>query len=108
MTGWRCGWSIAPKELTSAFNIIQGQSTSNVTSITQKAVLAALTESQDAVSLMLNEYRVRRDNLHGWLTANPLIRCVKPKGAFYLFPDISGLLSADGLKSSVAGFKLAA
>jgi aspartate aminotransferase len=100
MTGWRCGWTIAPKELTSAFNIIQGQSTSNVTSITQKAVLAALTESQDAVSLMLNEYRVRRDNLHGWLTANPLIRCVKPKGAFYLFPDISGLLSADGLKSS--------
>ena len=45
MTGWRCGWTIAPKELTSAFNIIQGQSTSNVTSITQKAVLAALTKS---------------------------------------------------------------
>ncbi len=102
MTGWRCGWTIAPKELTSAFNIIQGQSTSNVTSITQKAVLAALTESQDAVSLMLNEYRVRRDNLHGWLTANPLIKCVKPAGAFYLFPDVSGLLSPDGLPSSAA------
>ncbi len=43
MTGWRCGWTIAPKELTAAFNIIQGQSTSNITSITQKAVLAALT-----------------------------------------------------------------
>jgi aspartate aminotransferase len=100
MTGWRCGWTIAPKELTAAFNIIQGQSTSNVTSITQKAVLAALTESQDAVSLMLNEYRVRRDNLHSWLTANPLIKCVKPAGAFYLFPDVSGLLSPDGLKSS--------
>ncbi len=100
MTGWRCGWTIAPKELTAGFNIIQGQSTSNVTSITQKAVLAALSESQDAVSVMLNEYRVRRDNLHGWLTANPLIKCVKPKGAFYLFPDISGLLSPDGLKSS--------
>jgi aspartate aminotransferase len=102
MTGWRCGWTIAPKELTSAFNIIQGQSTSNVTSITQKAVLAALTESQDTVSLMLNEYRVRRDNLHGWLTANPLIKCVKPAGAFYLFPDVSGLLSPDGLTSSAA------
>ena len=100
MTGWRCGWTIAPKELTSAFNIIQGQSTSNVTSITQKAVLAALTDSQDAVAVMLNEYRVRRDNLHEWLTANPLIKCVKPKGAFYLFPDISGLLSPDGLKTS--------
>ncbi|HEY6360274.1 MAG TPA: pyridoxal phosphate-dependent aminotransferase [Vicinamibacterales bacterium] len=100
MTGWRCGWTIAPKELTSAFNIIQGQSTSNVTSITQKAVLAALTSSQDAVAVMLNEYRVRRDNIHAWLTANPSITCVKPKGAFYLFPDISGLLSPEGLKTS--------
>ena len=100
MTGWRCGWTIASKELTAAFNVIQGQSTSNVTSITQKAVLAALTSSQDAVAVMLNEYRTRRDNLHEWLTANPLIKCVKPRGAFYLFPDISGLLGADGLKTS--------
>jgi aspartate aminotransferase len=100
MTGWRCGWTIASKELTAGFNVIQGQSTSNVTSITQKAVLAALTHSQDAVAVMLNEYRARRDNLHGWLTANPLIKCVKPRGAFYLFPDISGLLGADGLKTS--------
>ena len=95
MTGWRCGWTVAPKELTAAFNVIQGQSTSNVTSITQKAVLAALTHSQDAVAVMLNEYRTRRDNLHEWLTANPLIKCVKPRGAFYLFPDISGLLGPD-------------
>jgi aspartate aminotransferase len=100
MTGWRCGWTIAPKELTAAFNVIQGQSTSNVTSITQKAVLAALTESQDAVAVMLNEYRVRRDSIHAWLTANPLIKCVKPKGAIYLFPDISSLLSPDGLRTS--------
>jgi aspartate aminotransferase len=42
MTGWRCGWTIAPKDLTSAFNVIQGQSTSNISSITQKAALAAL------------------------------------------------------------------
>ncbi len=53
MTGWRCGWTIAPKELTAAFNIIQGQSTSNITSITQKAVLAAVSGSQDAVTAML-------------------------------------------------------
>ena len=100
MTGWRCGWTIAPKELTAAFNVIQGQSTSNVTSITQKAVLAALTHSQDAVAVMLNEYRARRDSLHEWLTANPLIKCVKPRGAFYLFPDISGLLGSDRLRTS--------
>ena len=100
MTGWRCGWTIAPKELTSAFNIIQGQSTSNVTSITQKAALAAISGSQAAVQEMLNEYRTRRDNIHGWLTAHPGVRCVKPKGAFYLFPDISGLLSPDGVRTS--------
>jgi aspartate aminotransferase len=49
---------------------------------------------------MLNEYRKRRDSIHTWLTAHPGIRCVKPKGAFYLFPDISALLSADGMKTS--------
>ena len=100
MTGWRCGWTIAPKVLTAAFNVIQGQSTSNISSITQKAALAALSGPQDGISAMLDEYRRRRDNIHAWLTAHPHIRCVKPKGAFYLFPDISGLLSPDGIKTS--------
>jgi aspartate aminotransferase len=95
MTGWRCGWTIAPKELTTAMNVIQGQSTSNITSITQKAALAAITGPQDGVTTMLDEYRRRRDNLHAWLTANPGIKCVKPRGAFYLFPDISGLLTPE-------------
>jgi aspartate aminotransferase len=100
MTGWRCGWTIAPKEVTSALNTIQGQTTSNITSITQKAALEALTAEQTAVGAMRDEYRVRRDNIHAWLTANPGIKCVKPNGAFYLFPDISGLLSPDGVKTS--------
>ncbi len=100
MTGWRCGWTIAPKELTSVFNIIQGQTTSNIASVTQKAAVAALTGSQAPVHDMLGEYRRRRDNIHAWLTAHPGIRCVKPMGAFYLFPDISGLLSQDGIRTS--------
>jgi aspartate aminotransferase len=100
MTGWRCGWTIAPKELTAAFNTIQGQTTSNIASITQKAALAAVSGPQDGVAAMLAEYRTRRDAIHGWLTAHPAIQCVKPKGAFYLFPDISALLSADGPKTS--------
>lgn len=100
MTGWRCGWTIAPKELTSAFNVIQGQTTSNIASITQKAALAAISGPQDAVTAMLNEYRGRRDKIHEWLTAHPGIQCVKPKGAFYLFPDISGLLSPSGPRTS--------
>src|SRR6187431_2296653 len=82
MTGWRCGWTIAPKELTSIFNIIQGQTTSNIASITQKAALAAIAGPQTAVQEMLDEYRTRRDNIHAWLTAHPAIKCVKPKGAF--------------------------
>ena len=100
MTGWRCGWSIAPKELTAALNTIQGQSTSNITSITQKAALAAIKGPQDAVFEMLDEYRRRRDSIHGWLTAHPGIRCEKPQGAFYLLPDVSRLLSTEGLRTS--------
>ena len=100
MTGWRCGWTIAPKELTSAFNTIQGQSTSNITSITQRAAVAAIGGPQDAVTTMLDEYRRRRDAIHGWLTAHPGIKCVKPRGAFYLFPDITGVLSREGVPTS--------
>ncbi len=102
MTGWRCGWTIAPPALTALFNVIQGQSTSNITSITQKAALAAITGPQTAVDEMRREYRRRRDQVHAWLTADPAIACVKPKGAFYLFPDITGLLSPDGLATSAA------
>src|SRR5262245_48600220 len=100
MTGWRCGWSIAPKDVTAAFNVILGQSTSNITSITQKAALAAIKGPQDAVFDMLDEYRTRRDSIHGWLTAHPGIACQKPKGAFYLLPDVTRLLSPDGIRTS--------
>jgi aspartate aminotransferase len=93
MTGWRCGWTIAPKELTKVFNTIQGQTTSNIASIAQRALIAAVSGSQEAVASMRNEFRQRRDNIHAWLTATPGIQCVKPSGAFYLFPNISGLLT---------------
>ena len=98
MTGWRCGWTIGPPEVIAACNTILSHATSNIASITQKAAIAALTGPQSDVERMLAEYRTRRDAVHGWLTAHPAIKCVKPKGAFYLFPDISGLLSPDGLK----------
>jgi aspartate aminotransferase len=100
MTGWRAGWTIAPKELTAAFNVIQGHTTSNITSFVQKAGVAALNGPQEGVKVMLDEYRRRRDAIHGWLTANPAIKCVKPRGAFYLFPDISELLGAEVKTSS--------
>ena len=100
MTGWRCGWSIGPARVIAAQSAIQSHATSNVSSITQKAVTAALTGSQEPVAVMLREYRQRRDNLHQWLTADPRIRCVKPAGAFYLFPDVSECVSAGPFKTT--------
>jgi aspartate aminotransferase len=93
MTGWRCGWAIGPAAVVAAENALQSHETSNVTSITQKAAVEALTGSQAPVGLMLDEYRKRRDQLHEWLTADPRLRCRKPAGAFYMFVDISDCLS---------------
>ncbi len=93
MTGWRCGWALAPAPVIAACAAIQGHSTSNVSSISQKAALAALTGSQAPVRAMLDEYRTRRDNLSQWLSADPRLRCRKPAGAFYMFVDIGEVLS---------------
>lgn len=101
MTGWRCGWQIGPPTVIAASNAIQSHSTSNVTSITQKAAVAALVGSQAPVAAMLQEYRKRRDQLHAWLTADPRLRCRKPAGAFYMFVDISDTLSPDGFRTSL-------
>ena len=100
MTGWRCGWAIGPKDMIAQCNVVQGHSTSNINSLTQKAAIAALTGPQDSVTMMLNEYRRRRDAVHGWLTADPRFVCVKPGGAFYLFPYVADLLSPTGIRSS--------
>jgi aspartate aminotransferase len=100
MTGWRCGWALGPPEVIAACNALQSHSTSNVSSISQKAALAALTGAQASVTEMLAEYRRRRDYLHEWLTADPRITCLKPAGAFYLFVNVSELLSPDGIRTS--------
>ena len=100
MTGWRCGWAVGPAEVIAACNALQSHSTSNVSSISQKAALAAVTGPQGFVGEMLAEYHKRRDALHAWLTADPRIKCVKPAGAFYLFIDISALLSPEGIRTS--------
>jgi len=100
MTGWRCGFALAPAALTAACNALQSHSTSNVCSITQKAVTAALNGPQECVTAMLDEYRVRRDQLCEWLAAEPRFRLVKPAGAFYLFPDASEFLSPDGIRTT--------
>ena len=100
MTGWRCGWVAGSQSLVGACNALQSHTTSNVCSITQKAAIAALTGPQQCVTDMLDEYRVRRDRIFEWLSVDPRIRCFKPAGAFYLFPDVSALLSLDGVRTS--------
>jgi aspartate aminotransferase len=100
MTGWRCGWAIAPAGAITAFNAIQGHSTSNVSSITQKAAVAALTGPQDGVTMMLNEYRLRRDRVWEWLTEDPRFTCAKPRGAFYLFPYAAEALEPAGVRTT--------
>ena len=100
MTGWRCGWALGPSALIGAANALQSHSTSNVSSISQKAAEAALRGPQDCVTAMLDEYRRRRDQLFDWLSADTRIRLVKPAGAFYMFPDVSEFLSPDGIRTS--------
>ena len=95
MTGWRCGWTHRARGARSLRSTrIQSHATSNVSSITQKAVIAALTGPQEPVTTMLDEYRKRRDRLHEWLTADPRLQCDKPAGAFYLFADVGDVLVA--------------
>jgi aspartate aminotransferase len=100
MTGWRCGWTIGPAAVIAAESAIQSHATSNVNSLAQKAVIAALTGSQEPVTVMLDEYRKRRDSLHQWLTADGRIACVKPAGAFYLFPDLRQVLQKTGFATT--------
>lgn len=102
MTGWRCGWAIGPAAFIAQCNALQGHATSNVCSITQKAAIAALTGPQEGVTMMLDEYRRRRDAVWSWLTVDPRITCVKPRGAFYLFPYIADVLEATGYPSTNA------
>ena len=100
MTGWRCGWVLGPSSVIAACSAVQSHATSNVCSITQRAAVSALTGPQDCVTDMLNDYRVRRDQASLWLQEDARISLVRPDGAFYLFPDISGVLSPDGLRTS--------
>lgn len=100
MTGWRAGWAVGPKEFITACNTVQGHATSNVSSISQKALVEALTGPQDAVTAMLDEYRGRRDQTLEWLLEDRRVECLRPGGAFYLFPYLAELLAPCGVKST--------
>lgn len=91
MTGWRIGYLAGPLDLIKATTKIQGHSTSNVCTFAQYGALAALTESQDCVESMRQAFAQRREVMYQRLNAIPGISCLKPNGAFYLFPNIKEL-----------------
>ena len=92
MTGWRVGWGAGPRDLIRAMANIQGQATSGVNAPAQEAVAAALDGPDDLVQAMSAAYRRRRDLVVDALSAAPQLRCHRPQGAFYVYPDISGCL----------------
>jgi len=88
MTGWRIGYAAGSEEIVSAMTKYQSQNTSNPTSIAQKAAVEALNGPQEGVGVMAREFQKRRDLIIERLTAIPGITCLKPQGAFYVFPDV--------------------
>jgi aspartate aminotransferase len=92
MTGWRIGFAGAPRALIKAMDKLQGQSTSNTCSIAQAAALAALEGPQDETEAMRQAYERRRDLVVSMLDSTPGLRCHKPEGAFYAFPDMTACI----------------
>lgn len=89
MTGWRIGYCAGPKHVIGAMNKIQSQSTSNPCSISQKAALAAVSGPQDFPLMMKESFVVRLEAIMSSLLEIPGVTCVKPQGAFYVFPNLS-------------------
>jgi aspartate aminotransferase len=99
MTGWRLGYALSPAAVTSAMQKLQSQSTSNATSIVQKAAVAALKGPQECVTQMRAEYIHLRDHVVNGLRSIPGVKCTLPEGAFYVYPNISAFLGR-GVKSA--------
>ena len=91
MTGWRIGYAAGPQFIISAMGNIQSQSTSNPSSISQKAALEAISHCQTFTQQMVKEFDTRRRVMVDRLNAMPGIRCPLPAGAFYAFPNVEGL-----------------
>lgn len=100
MTGWRLGYAAGPQWLISAMGKLQGQTTSGPTSFVQTAAVRALLDAQDDVEKMRQTYRRRGQTMQAALNAMPGVKCMKPQGAFYCFPDVSGAFARIGVKDA--------
>jgi len=103
MTGWRIGFCAGPRDLIKAMSKVQGQSTSNPSSISQKAALAALTGPTDELDEMVRTYEARRTWLVDALNNIPGMSCITPDGAFYVFPTVTDWID----KTTPDGIRLA-
>jgi aspartate aminotransferase len=98
MTGWRIGYCGGPKEIITAMATIQGQSTSNASSISQKAAVAALTGDQQCVADMNRAFKERHDFVLAGLNSLPGVACLPGAGTFYAFADVRGAMRNLGLR----------
>jgi aspartate aminotransferase len=101
MTGWRIGFGLVPAPIVGAMTKLQSHSTSNPTSIAQKAAVEALLGPQESVGVMLAEYRKRRDFVVERLRAIPGVHCTEPRGAFYAYPDLGVVLGKNGIQNTL-------
>ena len=92
MTGWRVGWMIGPIDVMKASINFQSHATSNVNNIAQAAALAAVAGDLTAVSMMREAFERRGRTMHRMLNDIPGVTCMEPEGAFYCYPNVSGLL----------------
>jgi aspartate/methionine/tyrosine aminotransferase len=92
MTGWRVGWMIAPTGIISAATNLQSHQTSNVANVSQRAALAAVAGDLTAVAAMRDAFARRGETMHRMLNEIPGVTCIEPEGAFYAFPNLTGVL----------------
>ena len=95
MTGWRVGWMVGPKDAIAAASNLQSHLSSNVSNISQRAAVEALTGPQDAVETMRRAFDARRTTIVAGLNAIDGIHCPTPEGAFYVYADVTGLLNRE-------------
>ncbi|MGH9133983.1 MAG: pyridoxal phosphate-dependent aminotransferase [Ilumatobacteraceae bacterium] len=92
MTGWRVGWMIGPDDIVKAAGNFQSHATSNVANVSQRAAIAAVTGDLDDVAMMRAAFERRGSIMHKMLSEISGVTCIEPQGAFYCFPNVSGLL----------------
>src|SRR5690606_35330961 len=95
MTGWRVGWMIGPTDVIKAATNLQSHATSNVANVSQRAAVAALNGSLDAVAEMRTAFDRRRRTIVEMLNAIEGVRCPVPQGAFYAYPSVEGVLGRE-------------